>query len=312
MRRPSFVLFVTCLVVSGACNKQESGPNPTTSGGGTTKATTIDAACDEYQSIVCEKLDECSHFQMIATQGDMGRCRKRGKLECLHEMAPPSSGVTPEWLDACGKAQRIATCPAFFDRVSECKRPPGKLGAGASCTADAQCATLFCERDATEACGKCASAPSDGASCGKRGCGIGKSCVGGACVTPARTGGACTGKGTCFGFLSCTDGTCGAPAKAGEKCDAAGKGAPDCDFGAGLVCDPNAKICKLAKVAITSMATCGDLNVCGGALICGAGKQCLKPIPDTEECEVEKGQFCESPARCIDERCKLPDPGACK
>jgi hypothetical protein len=304
MRRLSFAV----LVVFAACTKQEGAQKPTPA----PKAVTLEAACDDYQAIVCEKLDECSHFQLVASEGDMGRCRARGKLRCLHELAPPGSGVTPEWLDRCAKAQRIAMCTAFFDRVPECVPPSGKLTVGVPCSSDAQCTTLFCARDATDSCGRCANAPTDGEACGKQGCGVGKSCIGGACVTPARAGGSCTGKGRCFGFLSCTDGQCSAPAKVGESCDPAGKGAPECDFGAGVVCDPSAKVCKLAKVAITSMATCGDLNVCGGALRCGAAKQCLPPIPDGGECEVDKGQFCDPPARCVDERCKLPDHGACK
>ena len=208
-----------------------------------------------------------------------------------------------------GAADRHLTCAKNAGQVAECKRPAGKFAMGASCSADAQCSSLWCEREETDACGKCAAQKIG--DCGK-GCGVGRSCALGSCVTPAQTGGSCTGSGACFGFLSCTDGNCGPPAMAGEKCDPAGKGAPTCDFAAGLICDPAAKICSQAKVEVQSGQTCGDLKVCGGALKCGAAKQCLWPVPDGGECEVGKGQFCDPPARCVDERCKLPDPAPCK
>lgn len=294
------------LVLVAACGPapqvQHAPPPP--------KPATIDEACDRYQQLYCDRLDECSHFLLRAIHGDMGKCRARGKVHCLQEIAPASSGVNEAWLQACATATRTAACNALFDGVASCKQPPGKLPPSAACSADAQCSSLLCAIDAGAQCGRCASQAKDGEACPASGCGVGRACVAGACANLAPLGGACTGHDGCAGWRRCNAGKCDGGALSGE-CDPAGKTAPDCSLAEGLVCDAPSKVCRPAKIVIVSGASCSALQPCSGALRCGASKLCVSPFPDGAECG-EGERRCELPARCVDERCVLPDSAVCK
>jgi hypothetical protein len=256
-------------------------------------------------------------------------CVAARRTRCLMTSGP-ETGVSPEAIDVCAESLAGASCRPtalridyVYNRVDEvpaavvtgaCETPPGKLEEGATCTEDAQCATLLCTPAPlqTSACGKCAARPGEGQRCQYYHCADGLRCG----TVPAATGGTidvCMRVGnlgdpcavsdsgffsTCATGLSCVDTRCVPDADLGRPCGIFDGVSPDCRASKGLYCSPASHTCaRLPSRPVTVGEPCAwpDGPRCRGDLICVEGR-CERLPREGEACWMRSS--CQAPATC--------------
>lgn len=326
MPKPLVALLLFTLT---ACSSSMSDPAPS--------GPTAEQACTDLSNLYCSKIDGCSSLFTQLSFPDVATCKATFKAQCIVDLAAPSTGSTPQKQADCTTAAASVSCTDLFaDNVpSQCRAVAGKLSDGQACGDDSQCASMYCSTGDEAACGKCFPAPTAGASCATQKCGPGLSCHKSSddptgktrvCVKLGLVGDACSDVQPCVSNLSCTDGKCGAPAaKEGDACSFAGKGAPQCDLTAGLLCLPTTSKCATVKLAAAGMAcgfdtTAGTFTACTNAGTCRKTKPsdatgtCVAAVATGQACNDDDtvGPKCLAPGKCVSGTCVLPDPATCK
>lgn len=304
-------------LVLGACGSRARSLGDTGSDGGLVDAVTSPSAseaCADFASAVCMQMATCTPFALPVTYGSEAECVSRIELACLSTAGAPGNQGTPEQMVACAGAVEEESCDEFLDnsQPSACN-VPGTAPTGATCGANAQCASSYCKAIAGTVCGTCTAHALSGGSCGADAdCAATLVCNGSTCVTPVSLQASCNTTQPCLRTLTCIDGVCLAPVAVGGTCDAA----TDCDGLQGLYCATN-KTCTQAQVAQDG-APCGDVSgtlvACSGGATCAnvSNEQgvCHPAAADDGVCGPNVG--CVAPAVCTaTARCTLPDPATC-
>ena len=326
MQKPLVALLLATLT---ACSSSMSDPEP----GGPT----ADQACTDLSNLYCAKIDGCSSLFTQISFADVAACKATFKSQCLLDLAAPSTGATPQTQADCTAAAGSLSCTDLFANnvPSQCRAVSGKLSDGQACGDDSQCASKYCSTGDSAACGKCFPAPTAGASCSTQKCGPGLDCHKDSadptgktrtCVKLGNVGDACSDVQPCIQNLSCTDGKCGAAAtKEGDACSFTGKGAPQCDLTAGLICNPATSKCLLVKLAGPGSAcgydaTAGTFTACSNEGVCKKAKPadptgtCVAAVAIGQACNDDEtvGPKCLAPGKCVAGTCVTPDPSTCK
>lgn len=249
MKPSSILAALLAILASGACEKKAPAPSALAPDA---SAQTVASAVPPVDSAAlreaCEEqiaVRRAAEDQYYGTRLVRSVTPAREAAACITQASLPGSGLTPEAIRACARAeQELATRSiALWARRSEYCVVRGRLGRGTSCSVDSQCASAHCVIPRGALCGTCgAPVPSTaGQRCVVDRCGAGLHCSSGVCVPPVPLGGACNGRNICSEGGSCVREKCVAPARKGERCDenaavgAEGK-APACE--ARLDCGP--------------------------------------------------------------------------
>jgi len=249
----------------------------------------------------------------------------------MDSLAAPKTAATPASDKTCADALAGQACDAFLTGVeppAACLPQHGAGGSGAACAFAAECASGFCSVADDAPCGTCGDPPAAGASCATSGCGPTLTCVKTTqlCQAPGAAGAACDKDLPCLAGLACVGatmtamGACqAAVATAGAACDPKRVTGPDCDAGAGLVCDTQSLTCVAQPVAAANQP-CGVIGTtrtaCGGGATCSIPQGetmgvCVAPAPDGGACNVDSAPDCQTPARCVNGTCQLPGTMTC-
>ena len=276
--------------------------------------------CTEFAEKVCDRLNTCAPFIIRFVFGDRARCVARQTLNCIAEATAPGTGVTAANMGACGNSVAAGSC----GDLSNLRSLPacdihGSRPAGGPCGSNAQCQSGACNRQPNTVCGVCATPVGEGNACGEDSeCAPGLSCQTKKCLKPQALGMPCDAVRPCQFGAYCKEAVCTAQGAAGASCTAEGA----CDAGAGLFCNPVARVCQPVAYA-TAGEACG--LVAGGITVCAAGGRCqmamgavmgvcMPPAGDGEGCGAG-GPGCLSPALCVGPAgagvCRLPDPPSC-
>lgn len=280
-----------------------------------------DSACSTLAAAICKRLGSCTQFALSISYADEANCEAREKINCLNSLNATGTGNTADTAQSCAAAAPSASCNDLFSNhqiPDACKTPAGTLADGTACSDDAQCKGKRCRIPAGQTCGACSTPAAGGAACAVTGdCDYGLVCANMVCVAPGGGGASCDAGHPCGGGFACKAGTCSAVLAAGATCDAT---AQNCDFLAGLYCDPNTKVCAQVTTAAAG-AACGlsasGYALCGARGFCrkAAGAQtgtCVAAAADGQPCDTTNGPLCTAPATCSGGVCKLPDSTACK
>jgi hypothetical protein len=283
-------------------------------------APTADQACGDEAHQRCSRLQTCSPVALAIRYGDGSTCEAGEKGSCVKALAAPSTGNSPQKVEACAMSFPNWGCTDYLNDMNipmACVQATGQLTNGATCAFPGQCQSGFCAIAPGSACGACAAAPKAGDSCSLlTTCGPGMMCVAEQCATPGTTAmAACGASQPCGTGLSCvgptpgmTDGKCQtAVTQSGATCDPQQKAAPGCDRAAGLTCNAQSTKCAAISVAPNGQA-CGvmggQVGLCSGEGVCAlsAGQPsgtCAAAAQNGASCGIANGSACLPPARCI-------------
>jgi len=298
--RPSGVISLFLVV---ACSSGGSGdPNGPL-------ADTPEAACAEYGSAYCTRLDGCIVASIGQRYGDVATCKERVAIGCTTRLALSGSGRKPADVRACAKAIGAGTCNSLRGDLipNECLPSKGTLVVGATCFDDSQCASAYCDGVSALCGGHCKDARRVGEACdGATICGRALVCTGGECVRPTALAvdDFCTGPDSCDAGLACQADRCQKPAALGEACDSTWAKAPACNLDAGLICISGTCV----KLVLNPPGSpCDDTfsgpNQCSKSY-CVSGS-CRAFITDGGDCS---GKLeCLSPFKCDRSVCKSFD-----
>jgi hypothetical protein len=230
-----------------------------------------------------------------------------------------NTGLNAATSGACAAAVSSATCADLFANKVEACVIKGSVGDGLRCGADSQCASGLCRR-AGDVCGLCAVKSPAGGPCRKdknEDCQLGLVCADQQCAAPAGEGAACSKKVPCAFGLYCSGrtATCTKPVAApGAPCEKDG-----CDLSRNLVCNEQAKVCQIFRVAqpgeacgigISPPTLCpfGEFEkMCRPNVLVGV---CARPALEGEPCG-SGGPECLAPAYCDRGTCRLASASAC-
>src|SRR5215472_13668223 len=127
---------------SGGSGGASGGSSGSASGGGGSSGsgTTVDQACTDLASSLCNKIQACAPFLIALVWGDMATCLARESLACPALFNAPGTGITVSGAEACAPAYMAASCE---DTVSN-KTPAacafyGSVATGGSCVENSQC-----------------------------------------------------------------------------------------------------------------------------------------------------------------------------
>jgi hypothetical protein len=269
----------------------------TTGGGagdaGTTAPVTAARACSELAAALCAKLESCSAFALGVTYGGVAKCKERFALGCIPTLSASGTSATPTKTAACAAALGSVACGDVLagNLGASCNPTPGMLATGAACSEDAQCASTFCARAPSSACGTCSAVTAVGNACVNESCSRGLVCPNGAakCIAPVR-------------------GAVGASCTTQEGCDLANA----------VGCNTSTKKC-IALSLSTAGGACGlngnTFGVCPASGVCTSvfSGKCTSAAADGAACsDSDMGPHCVAPARCIGGTCKVTDPATCK
>lgn len=323
MRRLTFALAV---LVALGCSSSDEG----------TPSVSADKACADLAAVYCEKANSCAATFVQLEYGDVATCTTRFKTSCLTGLSAASVGTTANDTAACAAAAKSIACGALFDNdtPSACLPKAGGLADGKPCHTDSQCKSTFCAVDDAATCGICAAKPAAGGSCKTNGCPAPLKCSSdGTCNKPAAVGGACSASIPCATGSNCFGGKCVADATTeGAACDE--MAGPLCEGAKGLFCltkkcvrvgiVPAGGECGFtydtASMSITSAKLCEKSGWCKGVDLAAmppvlTGK-CEPAAADGADCNPDadfgKGPGCIEPAKCVSNKCQLPDNATCK
>ncbi|MBS2030664.1 MAG: hypothetical protein JST54_22360 [Deltaproteobacteria bacterium] len=347
-------LGALCLACSGSSSSSSSSSGgsgsagttsttSTTTGGssgsggssGTSGSVTAAQACTDYANAFCTKYSTCvgtTYFDAVI--GSVADCNTRVNLLCTNSLAATGSGITPSLAETCVAAYSATTCEQALDHdpPAACQFPPGTVQNGAACAFASQCASLNCVVPDGGGCGNCAPAGAIGDSCSSDdGCPYGSTCLAGTCSSFAGDGGACgAGVAACPFRYSCS-GSAGAQqclpwlTSAGTGCGDGGFN-QDCDFTAGLFCDPVHHVCNSIDFADAgdpcgfsyfpadggdSYVACSGGSQCVGASYPTLGT-CTSQIADGQPCATDGGTAsCQLGASCVNGTCAVPNASTC-
>ena len=249
--------------------------------------------CAAAADAICAKLSACSPFGLGAAYGDLATCQARVVLGCLPTFGAAQTSATPTRSEACAASLAALSCADLLaGKLGDaCVTQPGGVATGAACAEDAQCATAFCARAPSAACGTCAAKTNAGDPCVNAACSVGTVCPAGktSCITPV-------------------------PGKAGDACTVQ----EECDLANAVGCNTASKKCIALTLAgpgqscganglnATSFAVCPASGTCS-ALLHGT---CAAAAADGAACS-DSGAHCLPPARCLSGACAVPDPATC-
>jgi hypothetical protein len=308
---------VLAVVLSVACSpKNVGGVDAGVEGG-----TSVEQACADSAYARCTRFQTCSQTVLSYRYGDVNMCEAVFKGFCLANLAAPSTGQTPDGVEAC--AQRIPNwdCNDYIFTLNpppECQEADGSLANGAGCAFAAQCQSGFCAITPGAACGECAPTPAVGASCAQlTSCGLGQECnidsltcdLPAAPMASCAPGQACVVGYECVGLSTANDtpGTCQpAVESTGGACS---QSTAECDFYAGLTCNNQTKQCAVLQLA-GAAAPCNYVSGSLQETFCSAGAKCNVPTGSLQgtctgssslggPCDLVAGPTCIAPSRCI-------------
>ena len=280
---------------AGAGGKADSGAPDASTG---TDAGDGQQACVTFADAYCAKLQTCSTFVMSVAYGDLATCKARWILNCTPNFGAPGTSATPARTTTCAQSIGALSCTTFLsgDLGTACAVAPGTVAQGAACGDDAQCASTFCARAPTAACGTCQPVTMAGDPCVQSSCSVSTNTV-----CPA-------GKTTCVKPVA---------GKVGDAC----VGHEQCDVGHQVGCNPTNSKC-IALTLATAGGTCGadsifptSVAVCPASGTCSASLsgKCSAVGMDGASCSTaDTGTHCMPPARCVASKCTLPSPATCR
>lgn len=224
----------------------------------------------------------------------------------------PSTGACPANTLYMSQNDGGGTCQALVAPNGDCTPPPGAFF-GKLCAGDSYCATGADGGRSSQALiplgGACVAFSNEN-------CAPGTTCAGGAdggtqCVAIRKSGDACSGSGLgipCQTGLSCTGNLCAPLVAAGGSCF------QDQDCAAGHVCGPGG-LCRPFGGVDAGCTTANFQDDCGVGLFCGKTAGKCEPrrgrdalCPNGNECSIELGFGCNTPADAGPARCR---PVAC-
>ena len=268
---------------------------PSGDDGGSTGGPTAQQACATLASAVCSKLATCSAFALSVTYGDEPTCIARASLGCVLTFGASGTSATPARTVACAQSLPALDCAALASGQlgAACEPAAGTVPVAGACGDDTQCASTFCPRAATSACGTCALATKAGDPCVNGSCSAGTVCP--------------QGQSTCIVPVA---GKVGDPCTSQEQCDLSH--AVGCDTASGkcitLTLATAGGKCGADSIAVTSYAVCPASGSCS-AVINGT---CSAAAADGQACSTATtGPQCMPPAKCIGGKCAVPDPSTC-
>jgi len=315
----SSCLLMVWLCSCASANSSYTGADGPLSDGGT--SLTVSQACTKLAAAVCDRLSQCSPYQLQLYYGDQPGCVTRVQLTCAPYVQLNGSSWTPDRLTACAAGYRNGTCADYFATGGPpaCRPQPGTLADGAACANSNQCQSAFCSIGVSS-CGTCVTPALAGAVCdSSKPCALGLSCVNSKCAAAADSGQACgSGKPACQTGLYCQSSVCAPQLAAGTPCDPASLVA-QCNPLLGLSCNSTTRTCQASQVVGAGQAcgTTGTTTVlCSGGGTCsgtGTSRKCAVAAKDGQSCGVAAGNAsCESPATCVSGVCSIFDPATCK
>jgi hypothetical protein len=314
---------------AGSSSGSGSGTSGGSSGGsgsgtnsGSGGSVTMDVACADLASSLCNKFQSCAPFLVSYLWGDIGTCVAREKLACPALFGAAGAGITVDRAEACAPAFMLATC----EEVLANKTPSacafhGSVPAGGPCAVDAQCSdSAYCDLSGGQKCGVCAARLAAGGTCTADGncqrglvCAKSSTSTTGSCAEPGGQGAACDSTHPCLATLGCTSaGVCGAYLGAGAPCTTGA-----CDSLHGLYCNPATHVC--GQIQLESAGNpCGYSMTDGSYAICAASGRCAlatgsktngtceATAADGQACDAMRGPPCLAPANCATGTCALP------
>ena len=277
-----------------------------------TQPITLQAACTDLETAVCNIIESCDPFYITETYGTVAACVQRALLAC------PLIAAAPSDIEACAQSTPAETCDQVFSNNAPAAcHYVGSTPNGGACSQNAQCDTRteFCEGEAGETCGVCSPRVAAMGECSDDSvCQLGLSCAIpsgdtlGTCAVPAGAGEECDESQPCAGTLVCTDnGVCGPALQVGAAC-----ASQDCDESQGVFCDTAVGVCTQYQAASSGDA-CG---VCAASGFCrtdsdlGTGT-CLAAAADGAACDATNGPLCTPPSTCTNGLCELPVAQVC-
>jgi hypothetical protein len=292
-------------------NTSEAG-----SGGGSGGSTSGD--CNSMESAFCDKLAQCSPFELQSSFGNLQTCITRMVKTCTLGTAAPGVQDTPAQVGECAAALSQLDCTEFVHgtTVPDACDSVGALVVGKPCVRDAQCHSGYCSvtwSPPSAPCGVCAERAAAGEACStSRGCWTGLVCnSNGVCAGPVQAGNACSGANDCASGLVCASGTCSPALAVGKLCSAG-----ECDAWAGAYCDPSTHVCETYQLADAGQP-CGAGVLCRNSGHCAIPDNqtqgiCQAPAPDGAACDLVAGPSCQAQAFCVNGQCTFLDPAMCK
>jgi hypothetical protein len=304
--RASTLVTVTLLL---ACS-------PATVGSGDA-GVSADQACTDSAYAKCSRYQACSPIVIQLRYGDESTCEAAIKQNCVNAIAAPSSGSTPQNVEACAQAVPSWDCPDYLytqNPPPACVQVTGSIPDGGGCSHPSQCQSGFCAIVPGDACGSCAPPPQPGDSCAQlTTCGQQLSCQTSTltCAVFAGEGAACGSSQPCAAGLNCigststTPGSCQVSATVpNAPCPT---GSAGCELFAGLVCNSSSMTCQSAQLVAPGQP-CGDIN--HQTVSCQDDVKCLGEsgsTPGTCEqlaavggtCDLVNGPACPTQTRCV-------------
>jgi hypothetical protein len=289
---------------------------------------TLAAACAEYATGFCGRIEACDPIGLLSTMGSIEACQDRfGGVACERRFTSTGTSVSPAQIVACAGALRGQSCSERSAGAPDACRLQGTLAVEARCVFDNQCQSGRCGRDPSAWCGRCQPRVSAGGACDpvQRPCEVGLLCadvecagtlqngrcigkVSWICTAPVPENGACTTRFQCASAMACIEGRCVPARRTDQPC----AGRQECAREDGTLClaAGNASAtCMRASYAsageacdTTTGTLCRASAVCKGTdgMPAGAGV-CSAPVADGQPCTDR--DLCRYPALCVAGRC---------
>lgn len=306
-----------CFVVVSAC-------------GGTSDSSTFTVVTPQtIQAIattICGRQAACLGTNIFkALYGNADTCTARQVAQFDLDVKSQGYGVSDSGAQACNAALvNVACADLLVSNVPPACQFTGTLANGATCTADADCASGACYIDDAASCGKCGDRAALGADCTNAECARGLKCSSTKKCTNGAIGQACTADGDCLFNSYCRNSVCTAPLEAGAQCvvNPSGADVPCNILGSSVGCIPakltdKTSTCQAVTIGFAqSGGTCGLATTGGTVTVTACDSSdctngvCAARIADGANCTVG-GPACQQPATCRNGVCALKDPNVC-
>jgi hypothetical protein len=290
---------------------------------------TIDEACNQYATSVCNALGTCGSLALQLFYGDNATCVTRQTLSCTTDQMASGINRTTTTIVTCAQEVSGASCTDVLAQnfPSACQVTPGTVPNGGSCGSSWQCQSTHCEKPGA-ACGTCtARQPASGSCTSDDGCNVGLVCANKKCVVPGGAGAPCDDNNSpCRGDLYCSgtgtgpgNRTCATLVEVGGSC---ADNSSACDLTNGAGCNPITKTCALVAIAkggepcgIVSgtLTLCVEGDACPNLTAANPTSVCASPAEDGAACgTAAPGHNCTPPATCQMTLCRLPSADSCQ